>query len=116
MMFGIGCWGKICGVGCLPGKTKSQMVTLLQVELASQSIGECSGLKVPFRYIKEFNDKRYGVFRRGGMIVSRGRERNIEEANKERELVRRQFDSHQVEGVVEIPVLEFEEILNPSCL
>eukprot|EP00924_Labyrinthula_sp_SR-Ha-C_P001744 augustus_masked-scaffold_64-processed-gene-0.14-mRNA-1 protein AED:0.44 eAED:0.44 QI:0/0/0/1/1/1/2/0/990 len=113
MLFGIGCWGKICGVGCLPGNTKSQMVTLLQIESASQSIGEYSGLKVPFRVIKDFNDARSGVFRRGGMIVRRGRERSREEVNKEREFVRKQFEDCQVRGVINIPVLEFEEILNP---
>eukprot|EP00924_Labyrinthula_sp_SR-Ha-C_P014518 maker-scaffold_34-augustus-gene-0.59-mRNA-1 protein AED:0.45 eAED:0.46 QI:0/0/0/0.5/0.66/0.5/4/0/1472 len=31
LKFGIGNWKEICSLGCLPGKTKSQMVTLLQV-------------------------------------------------------------------------------------
>eukprot|EP00924_Labyrinthula_sp_SR-Ha-C_P010182 snap_masked-scaffold_66-processed-gene-0.38-mRNA-1 protein AED:1.00 eAED:1.00 QI:0/-1/0/0/-1/1/1/0/73 len=34
--FGIGNWKEICSLGCLPGKTKSQMVTLLQASLGSQ--------------------------------------------------------------------------------
>eukprot|EP00924_Labyrinthula_sp_SR-Ha-C_P007832 maker-scaffold_28-snap-gene-4.89-mRNA-1 protein AED:0.31 eAED:0.33 QI:0/0/0/1/1/1/2/0/580 len=113
LKFGIGNWKEICSLSCLPGKSKSQMVTQLQASLGSQSIGVYRILKVKFEKIKEYNDSLKNVYRRNGIIVRTGKEISTSELNKEKEFYKENFEVQSNRNHIEIPVLNVADVNNP---
>jgi hypothetical protein len=62
MKFGIGKWGKIKRLKCLPGKTVAQMVLQTQRLLGQQSLAEFMGLRVDLEKVFLDNKKKTVIF------------------------------------------------------